>query len=786
MLINLPERRNPFGYWLGAGLAIAALALPACGDDGGDGDGNEPDAAAPDANIGDGVAPTVRISFPPPSSLTDSDSVIVRGTAADVDGIAELRINGTAVQTSDNFANWTATITLSHGANAIAVESEDIYGNSDASAAAISVVQSKNFLDAPLAIAADPANGRALVMDELASALLSVNYTTGERVIVSDDATGAGPEFGRPSAIALDSAGNRAFVLDGLSVLQVDLTSGERKLVTDEDTDTDDPLVEPRDLVYDPTGARLLLLDVDDPDQPVTVLYAVDIESGDRTALPEEIVPAGALPPVDTLRQPQSMAIDATGNRIILAATDVETDPERPSRALFSVDLETGLATVFSTNATADQGPLLNPLPSIAYDASITPGRVLALSDSNDTVLSIDTQSGIRTVVSDDDATPGQKLSVPTALALDAPEGGTARVLVVDRGIDMVLAVNIATGERTVLSGSLMGEGPQMVEPIAVALDNAFDPAGRAIVLDRAEDAAFVIDLGTSERTLLSDADNGTGTEFDVPDSLGLPVAAELTVQQESLGEVLVADPGAGLLFRVDLATGERRVLSGGPAGSGPELGAPRGVVFDPGVASDVPEEVVPARYLVVDEDLNALLAVDPDSGARTVVSDDATGQGPSLDEPRSVILELDDKGRTGRAIVVATAPAGLIAVDLATGDRTEITGENIGDGPDLVAPTQVMLELRRAPAGSANDFEPTGSALVVQTSSDYLVAVDLSTGRRTPIRNGEDGSGPELDTATRGVWFDAENGRLAVTDQGVSALFMVDLANDQRVIISR
>jgi len=73
-------------------------------------------------------APTVEIAFPPPNSLTDEDSILVRGTAHDPDGVAEVRVNGMLAATSDGFANWQVRVPLSPGSNTLTVEARDLLG----------------------------------------------------------------------------------------------------------------------------------------------------------------------------------------------------------------------------------------------------------------------------------------------------------------------------------------------------------------------------------------------------------------------------------------------------------------------------------------------------------------------------------------------------------------------------------------------------------------------------------------------------------------------------------
>lgn len=766
-----------------AGLAAAALTIPGCGDDG----GGSPDAG-PDAYAGDGVAPTVKVSFPPPSSLTDTPSITIRGSAADVDAIAAIRVNGTEATSDDGFETWEVTLPLTHGANDIAIESEDEFGATNATAAELTVTLSANLMDSAGAVAADPANGRALVLDSQLDALVAVSYATGERTILSDDTRGTGDRLQDPVAIELDTANQRALVLDGATLIAIDLATGNRTLISGE-ASTGEPLVNATHMVLDAAKTRVLVLDAGrggtEPVDPA--LFAIDLTTGERTVLLRGNSGSGP-----GLVEPTALALDVAGNRALIAATDTTGAAEAVS--ILAVDLESLDRTVISTNANEEQGRTFGQPVSMVLDTSVTPARLIILDDDLDAVLAVALDTGNRTVVAEDRETPGQDFSVPIALALDAPEGGTPRLIVTDSGLDMVLAVAFADGARSVISGFNIGEGPALVEPAYLVLDAPAGSAGRVLVSDTRENAVISVDLATSARTLLSGEGAGAGDNFQTPAGMSLDVETGLYGQVDSAGQVVVADPDAAALVAVNLATGTRTVLSGGPAGTGPAFSAPKGVFFDPGDAA----ASVPGRYLVVDEDANALFAVDPANGARTIISDATTGTGPELGRPQGVTLELDADGRTGRALVVTADPAALISVDLTTGERKEISGPNEGDGEPLSAPLAVLMELRKAPQAPVDPsvdaappagpvFEPTGSALIVHNGdgNGALIAIDLSNGRRTELFQPGLGKGPVLD-APRAIWLDAANDRLVIADNNFQAVIVAHRESLDRVIVSR
>ena len=68
----------------------------------------------------------------------------------------------------------------------------------------------------------------------------------------------------------------------------------------------------------------------------------------------------------------------------------------------------------------------------------------------------------------------------------------------------------------------------------------------------------------------------------------------------------------------------------------------------------------------MVDNGLDALVAIDLDSGARSVLSDDNTGTGPNLGTPRGIALD----STNNRALVVDSGLDALIVIELDSGER--------------------------------------------------------------------------------------------------------------------
>jgi hypothetical protein len=180
--------------------------------------------------VADNEAPTAAIVFPPAISMTDGDTVRVIGTASDNYAIAAVRVNGLDVQTSDNYANWEITLSLTMGWNAITVETEDSASNSDSNAAEAVIKREIYFYDNK-SIALDSANNRALVLDNSRKVVFAVDLTTGARTILSNNSFPDSSNLIESAVdIAFDSLNNRTLVTDSIigALLAVHPESGQR------------------------------------------------------------------------------------------------------------------------------------------------------------------------------------------------------------------------------------------------------------------------------------------------------------------------------------------------------------------------------------------------------------------------------------------------------------------------------------------------------------------------------------------------------------------------------
>lgn len=226
-------------------------------------------------------------------------------------------------------------------------------------------------------------------------------------------------------------------------------------------------------------------------------------------------------------------------------------------------------------------------------------------------------------------------------------------------GIPQVVEVDPGTGVRTLISGNGRGTGPALVMPVRVAIG----PGGDILVTDIApvtgNPRLLRIDPATGDRRVLTGVGVGAGPAVDVA---GVGVVG---------GVIYVTDLVGNQIMSVDPATGNRTLVSGPGLGAGAPFVSPVSITSDrPGsiVVLDMERPAGPGLGL------GGLIRVNLATGDRSLVSSNAnpTG-GEQFDTPIDVQYNACDNAfyvlQTGFS---PAAPDGrVLKVDAVTGVRT-------------------------------------------------------------------------------------------------------------------
>jgi hypothetical protein len=267
-----------------------------------------------------------------------------------------------------------------------------------------------------------------------------------------------------------------------------------------------------------------------------------------------------------------------------------------------------------------------------------------------------------------------------------------------------------------------------------------------AVMCDDIYDGLVRIDLRTGDRSLASASESsnkgmvGKGyNEIDNPRGVTI----------DKPGHALVVD--GGKLVGIDLASGDRTLLSGAGKGGGTSAKLFVAVGWDQAAG----------RAVALDYEGNALFGIDPVSGDRTVLSGAGKGSGPGFDSYGPMDLDLAH----GRALTTRAYVNPVIAIDLASGNRSILSGDGAGSGASLAEPYAPAV----APA--------LGVVFVWDKSGKKLVSVDLATGARRDLA----GTGAELTGVDRMAF-----GRDLLFVRANGGLLAVDPIEGNRVVVSK
>jgi sugar lactone lactonase YvrE len=693
----------------------------------------------------DVTAPTAVITYPPLTSRTGADSIRIRGTAADdYSTTAAVRVNGVLATTSDGFATWFANVSLTPELNVFAIETEDSEGNLD-STAAQAVVRRRVRFGEIQGIALGPNPGTIFVVDSAARALATLDLTTDERTIVSDNGIpNADYGFLIPKTVVVDpvSVNDRAFVLDPslAGILSVDLSTGERTIFSDPSTpDTANLIQSAADMALDAANSRLLVVDSSRP-----AIIAVDLTTGVRAILSDATTPDGT----NLFSAPREIAVDAANNRALVTNAF--------PYAVFAVDLASGTRTILSNDSIPDG---VNPLTfpqDIAVDAANA--RALVAQPETDSILAIDLATGSRSILSSN-TFPDSIDPIGDAIALEV-DPANSRLLVMEQGTRRrIFGVDLGSGSRTILSS----DEPELAanpfsEPTGIMLD---PDNGRALVTDRENASVVAVNLATAERSIFS----GIGTPdssnpFSSPGEIVSDFAADRAYElDEYRGGVDDAE-----IIAMNLSTGLRTVVTDEAyPDTVNTLTTPLNMTLD----------LSRNRILVSDVARTAVLAVDITTGERTVFSSNTIPDGVNpYTEPRGIVI---DEAANRGLIVNSTSSfsSQILAVDVDTGARTLFSDITEPDGQNpFTGPTFVLLDV-------SND-----RLFLVDRQQSQLMTVELASGARDLLSSNYAPFPANPFGGPTGIAYDEANEILYVVNQWFDGVLAVDTTTGHRVYV--
>lgn len=367
-----------------------------------------------------------------------------------------------------------------------------------------------------------------------------------------------------------------------------------------------------------------------------------------------------------------------------------------------------------------------------------------------------------------------------------------ARALVADRATGAIASVDLMFGGKTVFSNAQRGGGIQLVRPEDIVLD-----ASRYLVVDSELDAVVSVHRDTGARSIFSDANTGTGAAILNPTGIAMDgphgralvacsggvIAVDLTSgNRTSFGgafsrpvsvavdgqhnQALVLDSFPSAVIAVDLDTGARSVLTGGGA-------------FTDWVQRIAVDRVNNRAIVLQHQDLTqatashpVLVAVNLTSGASSVLSDDAT---PTLSNPFQRLGGLAVDEARGRALTTESLRGTIVAVNLANGARTTFESSSAAYPPNQLT----------GRAGGIDYDQPNNRVVVADRDYASVFAVNLDDGLSRLLPGGNVPTASNPFTSPFGVAVDSQNGRILVVDNTLGSILSVDQSSGARSVFA-
>jgi hypothetical protein len=397
--------------------------------------------------VADTVAPTAKILFPPIVSMTEGNTILVRGTASAAYAIKSVKVNGVTATTTDNFANWQALVPLADTTvpvmatteNTITVMTESNAGNVAMDAAHVAITQAPRTSTFPLVdggngfnsawgLAIDRLDGRnRLLVTDTSKNITSVDLSNGRRTIFATTSCNT-------YAIAVNIITKHVYASCQRSIVDINLVDSSQNQLYSSGLYKD-----VFSLVADSFDATAKIITVNNTNGAI---IKSNYPFSDFTVLSDA---AKTIPNAENpIKESYGIDYDKKSNRYLVV--------DDAQQAVFAVDTTTGTRSVFSNNTTGS-GDMFGAIGDKHISNIIVDElnqRAIVSEVFSGKIFSIDLVTGNRLLLSS--VTPDNAYNVIDenyGIAINDPKG---YAFFSDAALNGVLAVDLVTGHRVVFS----------------------------------------------------------------------------------------------------------------------------------------------------------------------------------------------------------------------------------------------------------------------------------------------------------------------------------------------
>ena len=466
----------------------------------------------------------------------------------------------------------------------------------------------------------------------------------------------------------------------------------------------------------------------------------------------------------------QVLTSDVSELKVNGLAASIATDSPSTWQALIPVNLEAPTDIVLSfkdrignlqTNAIEIQNNVLSRFTTpVEIELSPVDNQALILDFSGKALFSLGLETGNLGIVSGKQVGSGINFVSPQSISL-TDQGA----VISDSGLDALVALNLTTGAREVKSFSDLNSGPRLRSPSEVL----FDPTDSSTyVADGFLRAILKIDSDGNSTTIagrdsfvdpVSGRTRFTGMIGDI--DVGRIQAMALDSENNRL---LISNFNTGQLIYVDIQSGNSEVLwepslSLDSPSDEIQLIRPRSFAFDK----------LNNRIILLDAELNALLALDLATGAPAILFDGDRESGITFEGASDFVWDQANN----QVLVTDAVLDNVIIVDLETGRaRLAITQDTAGARDLFENPRDAILD------------KPNNRLLVLQGTNGSVVSIRLDNGAIQVLSGAGIGTGAPLNSPESMV-YDADNNRLIVLDAMEDSLVAINLATGNRMLLA-
>lgn len=581
----------------------------------------------------------------------------------------------------------------------------------------------------------------------------------------------------QPGDLIVDQANNRLIINDGLlrSITSIDLETRIHQTISSEDVGEGMDFRCLSGMALDASENKIFAADT-----CLKIIFEVDISTGNREILFN--YNSDSWYRIDTLKD---IIFDPRSRKLHISAYGF-FDITRIN--IHSINVDTNESEVF-------ERPFLF-FPSSSSSSSLalgdTENQLRFISENYKLIYELDLETGSWTSTDSE-----EDLSESSNRKGAAYDQENQLLYTVDRELDAIISIDVNTGVQTLVSGASAGQG----EPFYKAYLVAFDQENkRLFAVDESGKSVIEVDPVTGDRTTIADTsydgvisfDQATAQVFDdrtdklyLVDS-GLRAIYEVNPENGTRSLVSGSERGSGELLRtyaasamsldktnnrllianagifdsidsIDIESGDRSVLFTEEGGDNSQFGWFTNLVFDS-----------QRNVLYVSDAWGAIYTFDLASNEWTTLSNEEVGSGPQLEVPEDVILS-----PSGNEVFVSDSRLGAIfSIDIATGDRIILSNDDNGSGESLLEPFDLTLD------------QAGNRLLVTDNELGSIVAIDLATGNRAVVVQSSNVA--QRQSYLKSLSYDGEKQRLYSVDTLIDGILVIDMVSEERAVLSR